>query len=1141
MKLLPSRFLVADISLRWVLMAPFVLLVVCCLGIVSYAFYQVGQGNFNLPLLVIIFTILILCLLGISWLLTEWVISPILRLNRVIQAGFRGQGILAEDIAIAELKKLTISVNSILRELNTSRDDWASASESRLQAFLENIPAIIYIKDLEGKYQWINREFKNVLQTSESQVLGKTDYDFLPMEIAEKLQANDHLSISESRAIALEESVVLPDGSVHTYFATKFPLLNNQGIASATGGISIDISDRKLVERELRESEAKQKAITKALPDLIMVLHEDGIYTEFISTNTFKVNGGNWNLIGTSVYETLPQEIAQRRMDALQIVLQTGNMQIYEQEIEIDGLWQTEEVRIVPYREQEVLIVVRDISDRKIVEIALRKSESENLAILSAIPDLIFQVSADGIYTKRFSISSVKDVIILDANPIGKSLTDILPADIAKLKLEYIQIAISTGETQIYEQTLEIGGSSQYEEVRIVKINEDSVLTMIRNISDRKQAELQLRQSEATNRAILSAIPDLLLRTGRDGSCYDFILPVSDRFNTFAPVVNHLSEVLSQELLDHQLQRMEQAFATGELQVWEHQILKYGNVCYEEVRLVPCGQDQCLVIVRDITDRKQAEIALKENEAQLQSAYAEQNAMFMAMTDIVLIRDRSGRCLKLVPTNPAHLVLPPEAMVGTTLDDIMPQLEADEILNAIHQTLDTSKMTTCDYSLEIRGKLVWLTCTISPLSQDTVMIIVRDITERKQAEIILALAKEAAEASAQAKSDFLANMSHEIRTPMNGILGMTSLLSESPLSNEQQDFIQTIQDCGNHLLTIINDILDFSKIESGNLELEQRRFMPEDILVSICKILNTQALDKNIKLQYINQSDLAVVVGDDSRLRQILLNLVGNAIKFTPEGLISISISSKLLPNLSGESLNNHELMFAVSDTGIGIQSDRLAILFQPFSQADASISRKYGGTGLGLAISKRLIELMGGTIWVESFGQIGGNPPIAWVPNSHSQGATFYFTIIVTEPAPIKIAAISSEPEPTISQKLGERLPLAILLAEDNPINQKVAIFTFKKLGYKLDIANNGLEAIRALEAQKYDVVLMDMQMPEMDGLTATRWIRQNLNIQPIIIAMTANVLESDRQSCLDAGMDDYLSKPINIQEIIRVFSQLS
>jgi PAS domain S-box-containing protein len=547
------------------------------------------------------------------------------------------------------------------------------------------------------------------------------------------------------------------------------------------------------------------------------------------------------------------------------------------------------------------------------------------------------------------------------------------------------------------------------------------------------------------------------------------------------------------------------------------------------------------VIVRDITDRKQAEIALKENEAQLQSAYAEQNAMFMAMTDIVLIRDRSGRCLKLVPTNPAHLVLPPEAMVGTTLDDIMPQLEADEILNAIHQTLDTSKMTTCDYSLEIRGKLVWLSCSISPLSLDTVMIIVRDITERKQAEIILALAKEAAEASAQAKSDFLANMSHEIRTPMNGILGMTSLLSESPLNNEQQDFIQTIQDCGNHLLTIINDILDFSKIESGNLELEQRRFVPEDILVSICKILNTQALDKNIKLQYINQSDLAVVVGDDSRLRQILLNLVGNAIKFTPEGLISISISSKLLPNLSGESLNNHELMFAVSDTGIGIQSDRLAILFQPFSQADASISRKYGGTGLGLAISKRLIELMGGTIWVESFGQIGGNPPIAWVPNSYSQGATFYLTIIVTEPAPIKIAAILPEPEPAISQKLGERLPLAILLAEDNPINQKVAIFTFKKLGYKLDIANNGLEAIRALEAQKYDVVLMDMQMPEMDGLTATRWIRQNLNIQPIIIAMTANVLESDRQSCLDAGMDDYLSKPINIQEIIRVFSQLS
>ena len=681
------------------------------------------------------------------------------------------------------------------------------------------------------------------------------------------------------------------------------------------------------------------------------------------------------------------------------------------------------------------------------------------------------------------------DLVIIEATVEDGDGLDLLDA------VGTIPSIVVAGCEEIAAEALRQGASDYL--IRDERRGYLNLLPMIaQHVLDRQRAEDGLRHNERKLRDTLASISDLVFSMDTDGVFNEFHQP-SDRNDLYtAPEAflgKHYSEVMPHSVLAKLDPAMEAVRTEGTPQHFEYPLRVNRQNRWFSARISVRDRDGMAtgftVVARDITERKRAEEGLRESLDQLESYNR-------------ILTGREVRLLELKDeVNELLGELGREPRYGTTASD------------ASSDSSDRIPIMTKKASAETMEAQILSLSRELDTSRTIALSMMEDTVDAKGRAEALA---EAAEAATRAKSEFLANMSHEIRTPMNGVMGMTSLLLKTELTAEQRDYTEAVRSSADVLLKIIDDILDLSKIEAGKLELEIVAFDLHSLVRETVELVSLAAKEKGLRMAYDLKPDVPVALaGDPVRLRQILINLVNNAVKFTHEG--SVAVHVEMVQDLD----DTVELRFIVQDTGIGIAPERQATLFDAFTQADASMTRRFGGTGLGLSIARRLVEMMAGTIEVES---------------APGHGSTFLFTAVLgREIADAADTGIHFVPqEERVERRNRSR---RVLVAEDNQINRVVALKLLEKLGYEADAVNDGEEVLGALALRDYGLVLMDCQMPEMDGYEATRRIRDRTSAIPDhdlpVVAMTANAMKGDRERCLNAGMDDYVSKPVKENEL--------
>lgn len=534
--------------------------------------------------------------------------------------------------------------------------------------------------------------------------------------------------------------------------------------------------------------------------------------------------------------------------------------------------------------------------------------------------------------------------------------------------------------------------------------------------------------------------------------------------------------------------------------------------------------DRLLMTVSDISERKKAEELLKTSEARL-------NAIFESVQDAIFLKDHDHHYMQINPGMSAMLHTAPSEILGKNDFAIFPGKEAEK-MHKSDDAVYSGETSREEHTVPVAGEMRTFDIIKTPILNDLDEIIglcgiSRDITPQKDMEHSLSTALEDAHAASRAKSEFLANMSHELRTPLNGVLGMLQLLKDSPLTEEQNEHVDIAMDSSQSLLALLNDVLDLARIEAQRLPLEHTPFNLADVLSSISKPLAEQARKRGLEFEStLDVGTPAQVLGDVARTRQILYNLVGNAIKYTESGGVKVEIYSRPALTPSGK----HQLFFHVQDTGIGIPDEKLAHIFDSFTQADGSHTRRYGGSGLGLSIVQKLVSFMGGTLTISS--QVG-------------VGTEIMVSLYVEPPSSELVTCeLGDEELEQTHATTGDQKVFNILLAEDEYVNQICISKMLHKYKHRVTTVKNGKQAIDALENGSFDLVLMDIQMPYLDGVEATRMVRKghvsNCPASIPIIALTAHAMPGDRENFLASGMNGYLAKPVKIRELIKTVERV-
>ncbi len=792
-------------------------------------------------------------------------------------------------------------------------------------------------------------------------------------------------------------------------------------------------------------------------------------------------------------------------------------------------------------------VAVIDITERKRAEDKLAQQRAVLKAVLESADGPIFSVDRNYRYTSfNLRHAEVMKALFGADIEIGHSILDYhtnpdnrisAQTNIDRtLRGESLTLEACAGDEALSRRYFEIS----HNPVRDSHGKMTGAAIYARDLTKRKQAEEALRQSEQRYRNLFESMDEgfalcemIYDEAGR---------PADFRYLNVNPAFARLTGLPVERVVGRTVREL----IPGIEPFW---IETYGRVvqsgCSERIDnpVAALGRHyeayvwrsdigRFAVVFNDITQRKRMEEDIKREKETLHT--------IMENTDAHLAYlDPQFNFIMVNSTYVKGCGHTREELIGRNHFELFPNAENEEIFRRVVQTGESIKffakpfeyadqpwrgITYWDWSLvpvkDAAGQvqaLVYSLLDVTKLKRmEEELRKARDELELRVTERTAELlsAKEAAEAASRIKSEFMATMSHEIRTPMNAVIGMTGLLLGTDLDDEQRDCVDTIRSGGEALMEIINSILDFSRIEKEKIELECQPFNLASVLEDSIDLMAVNAKEKGLELvRFIDESTPKTIIGDATRVRQVLVNLLSNAVKFTDKGEIVVSVSARQ------QARDRYEIMFSVKDLGIGIPKDGMDKLFKPFSQVDMSNTRRYGGTGLGLAISKKLVELMGGEIWAES------KPGI---------GSTFHFTILAYG----SFGEPLCDHEPIYQKNAGAKtIPdrnLRILLAEDNLINQKVILRMLNSLGYSADAVADGKEVLQALERQPYEVVLIDVQMPEMDGLETTREIRLKWqDAGPKIIALTAHALEGDRELCIKSGMDGYIAKPVKIDEL--------